>query len=212
MPWRLRMTSGCTTSSTFPPLPNIPDIGFRAWSTYVTQVQDLVLYESPPNESARGLADWVSVTEQYLLQQHPWAPQGRASNLTTQHQPLVPSKAGGIWKKGKAAYWEQIQARLNLIQNQPAKAPGAIKGLNMALQQVQHHWLGDQTWAQFLDTQRHWLQYRDDRTFELMQQKVQHQLEEAQKQSTEESCLQYAEWIKQGETKGLKGLFIPQSQ
>ena len=45
-----------------------------------------------------------------------------------------------------------------------------------------------------------------------MQQKVQHQLEEAQKQSTEESCLQYAEWIKQGETKGLKGLFIPQSQ
>ena len=82
----------------------------------------------------------------------------------------------------------------------------------MALQQVQHHWLGDQTWAQFLDTQRHWLQYRDDRTFELMQQKVQHQLEEAQKQSTEESCLQYAEWIKQGETKGLKGLFIPQSQ
>ena len=39
---------------TFPPLPNILDIGFRAWSTYVTQVEDLVLYESPPNEGARG--------------------------------------------------------------------------------------------------------------------------------------------------------------
>ena len=192
---------------TFPPLPNIPHIAFRAWSTYITQVEQLQLYESTPSHGAKGLADWVSVTEQYLLQQHPWAPQGRASSLTTQHLPLVPAAAGGIWKKGKAAFWEQTQARLTLIQNQPAKAPGAIHGLNKALQQVQHHWLGDQTWGQFLDTHQHWLQYRDDRTFELMQQTVQHQLEAAQQQSREESSLQYAEWIRQGETKGLKGLF-----
>ena len=177
---------------TFPPLPHVPDIGF------IAQVEDLTLYESTPNQSARGLADWVSITEQYLLQQHPWAPQGRASNLTTQYQPLVPAKSGGMWKKGKAAYWEQIQARLNLIQNQPNKAPGAIKGLNQALQQVQHH---------FLDTQQHWQQYRDERTFELLQHTVQHQLEEAQQQNREESHLQYAEWIRQGEAKRLKGLF-----
>ena len=191
---------------TFPPLPNVPDIGFRAWSTYITQVEQLQLYESTPNQGAKGLADRVSVTEQYLLQQHPWA-QGRASSLTTQHLPLVPAAAAGIWKKGKAAFWEQIQARLTLIQHQPAKAPGATHGLNKALQQVQHHWLGDQTWGQFLDTHQHWLQYRDDRTFELMQQTVQHQLETAQQQSREEASLQYAEWIRQGETKGLKGLF-----
>ena len=191
----------------FPPLPNVPDIGFRAWSTYVSQVEHLQLYECTPNTGAQGLADWVSITEQYLLQQHPWAPQGRASSLTTQHLPMVPAKAGGIWKKGKAAFWEQIQARLSLIQHQPAKAPGAIQGLNKALQHVQHHWLGDQTWGQFLDTHHHWVQYRDDRTFELLQQTVQHQLEAAQQQSREESSLQYAEWIKQGETKGLKGLF-----
>ena len=86
---------------TFPPLPNVPDIGFRAWSTYVTQVEDPALCDSTENQSARGLADWVSVTEQYLLQQRPWA-QGRASNLTTQYQPLVPAKSGGMWKKGKA--------------------------------------------------------------------------------------------------------------
>ena len=130
----------------FLPLPNVPDIGFRAWSTYVSQVEQLQLYESSPNTGAQSLADWVSITEQYLLQQHPWAAQGRASNMTTQHLSLVAAKAGGIWKKGKAAFWEQIQARLNLIQNQPAKAPGAIHGLNKALQRVQHHWLGDQTW------------------------------------------------------------------
>ena len=99
----------------------------------------------------------------------------------------IPAKSGGMWKKGTAAYREQIQARLNLIQNQPTKAPGAIKGLNQALQQVQHHWIGDQTWAQFLVTQQHWQQYRDDRTFELLQHTVQHQLEEAQQQNREES-------------------------
>ena len=58
-----------------------------------------------------------------------------------------------------------------------------------------------------MDTKQHWLQYRDDRTFELMKQTVQHQLEAAQTQSREESCLQFAEWIRQGETKGLRGLF-----
>ena len=59
----------------------------------------------------------------------------------------------------------------------------------------------------FLDTYHHWVQYKDDRTFDLLQQTVQHQLEAAQHQSREESCLQYAEWIRQGESKGLKGLF-----
>ena len=67
----------------------------------------------------KGLADWVSITEQYLLQQHSWAAQGRASNLQAVHQPLTPSKAGPMWKKGKPAYWEQLQARLNIIQHQP---------------------------------------------------------------------------------------------
>ena len=112
-------------------------------------------------------------------------------------------QAGGIWKKGKAAYWEQIQARLNIIQNQPNKAPGAIKGLNQALQQVQRQWIGEPTWPQFMDIKQHWQQYRDTRTFELLQHTVQHQLEEAQQQSREESYLQYADWIRQGETKGL---------
>ena len=55
----------------FPPLPNVPDIGFRAWNTYVSQADQLQLYESKPNSGAQGLADWVSITEQYLLQQHP---------------------------------------------------------------------------------------------------------------------------------------------
>ena len=59
--------------------------------------------------------------------------------------------------------------------------------------------------------QQHWQQYRDDRTFELLQHTQQHteqlQLEEAQQQNREESYLQYAEWIRQGEAKKLKGLF-----
>ena len=131
----------------FPPLPNVPDIGLRAWSTYVSQVEDILLYDTEPNKGARGIADWVSITEPYLLQQHPWAPQGRAANLAVQHQPLVPAKSGGLWKKGKPAYWEQLQARLNIIQHQPNQAKGATRGFLKAIQDAPHHWTGDPTWA-----------------------------------------------------------------
>ena len=58
---------------TFPTLPTVPDIEFRPWSTYVSQVEDLTLYDTIPNQAARSLADWISITEQYLLHQHPWA-------------------------------------------------------------------------------------------------------------------------------------------
>lgn len=51
-------------------LPTVPDIDFRPWTTYVSQVEDIILYDVEPNQAARGLADWVSVTEQYLLQPH----------------------------------------------------------------------------------------------------------------------------------------------
>ena len=50
---------------TFPALPGLADPGFRPCTTYVSQVEDLTLYNAEPNP------DWVSITEQYLLQQHP---------------------------------------------------------------------------------------------------------------------------------------------
>ena len=37
--------------------------------------------------------------------------QGRGANLQVVMKPLVAPKSGGTWKKGKAAYWEQLQAR-----------------------------------------------------------------------------------------------------
>ena len=42
---------------------------------------------------------------------------------------------------------------------------------------------------------------------ELMQHTILHQLTQALEQSRTESQLQYATWIRQGETKGLRGLF-----
>lgn len=127
---------------TFPALPELPDPGFRPCTTYVSQVEDLMLYDAEPNPPARPLADWISITEQYLLQQHPWAPQGRASNLQAVYQPLTPSKADPIWKEGKPAFWEQLQARLNILRNQ-AKAPkGALKGFLTALESVPRANLG----------------------------------------------------------------------
>ena len=102
----------------------LPAPGFRPWTTYVAQVEeDLQLYDAEPNPPARTLADWVSITEQYLLQQHPWAPQGRASNLQAEFKPLTSPKAGPMWKKGKPAFWEQLQARLTILQHQEQGLP-----------------------------------------------------------------------------------------
>ena len=65
----------------FPPLPKVPDIDFQPWSTYQSQAYELYLYGNPTNEAAQPWADWISKTEQYLLQEHPWAAQGRGTNL-----------------------------------------------------------------------------------------------------------------------------------
>ena len=73
----------------FPPLPATPDIDFRPWTSYQSQAFEIELYGIPPNEQAKQWADWVSCTEQYLLQEHPWAAQGRGSNLQAVTKPLV---------------------------------------------------------------------------------------------------------------------------
>ena len=192
---------------TFPALPDRPNPGFRPWTTYVTQVEEVLLYDTMPNQPAKQLADWVSVTEQYLLQQHPWAPQGRASNLQAEYKPLTSPKAGPIWKKGKPAYWEQLQVRLSHIQHHEHPSQGTIKGFLKATESAPKHWIGEPAWAQFLDMTQHWTHHRDPRTLELMQHTIQHPLTQALEQSRTEGQLQYAAWIRQGEAKGLRCLF-----
>ena len=76
----------------FPPWPATPDIDFRPWSTYQSTAHELELYGNPPNSTAKRWADWVSCTEQYLLQEHPWAAQGRGANLTAVFKPLGTQK------------------------------------------------------------------------------------------------------------------------
>ena len=186
--------------------PDRPNPGFRPWNTYVTQVEDIQLYDAMPNQPARHLADWVSVTEQCLLQQHPWAPQGRASNLQAEYKPLTSPKVGPIWKKGKPAYWEQLQVRLGHIQHQEHPSHGTIQGFLKATESAPKHWIGEPAWAQFLDMTQHWHQHKDPRTLELMQHTIQHQLTQALEQSRTEGQLQYAAWIRQGEAKGLSEL------
>ena len=52
--WAVRWFRKYNQLRSFPPLPNVPDIGFRAWSTYVSQVEDIQLYDAEPNAGARG--------------------------------------------------------------------------------------------------------------------------------------------------------------
>ena len=76
-----------------------------------------------------------------------------------------------------------------------------------ALQDVPKHWVGPPTWGQFFDTSHHWHRYRDTHAAELVLQTIAHQLREAQQAANDEAHLQYKDWLKQGEAKGLRGLF-----
>ena len=72
----------------FPPLPKVPDIDFRPWTTYQSQAHVVELYGNPPNQPAQARAHWLSKTEQYLLQENPWAAQGRGYQLQVVAKPF----------------------------------------------------------------------------------------------------------------------------
>ena len=192
----------------FPALPKVPDIDFRPWTTYQSQAHELCLYDNPTNEAAQHWADWISKTEQYVLQEHPWAAQGRGANLRAITKPLLPIGPTRTWRKGRPAYWEQLRARFQLAIKQPAEAQhGPVKGFMKMIKDVQKHWQGPPTWGQFLDTTYHWHKYRDPHAADLMEHTMTHQHKEAQQQANDESMLQYQEWLLTGQQKGLKGLF-----
>ena len=192
----------------FPPLPATPDIDFRPWTSYQSQAFEIELYGIPPNGQAQKWADWISCTEQYLLQEHPWAAQGRGASLRVIIKPLVSTKITTTWKKGKPAFWEQLQVRFQLAVEQPSTMQaGPVRGYTQALQDAPKHWVGPPTWGQLFDTSHHWHKYRDPHAAELVLHTIAHQLKEAQQAANDESLLQYKEWLKQGEAKGLRGLF-----
>lgn len=112
----------------FPAMPRTPDIDFRPWSTYTSLATAIQLYDIEPNQEAQSLADWVSITEQYLLQEHPWQPQGCGYWVQAAHTPLAKPPAGPMWRRGKPAYWEQLKARLQLALQAPAGQYRPITG------------------------------------------------------------------------------------
>ena len=192
----------------FPPLPATPDIDFRPWSTYQSTAHDLELYGNPPNETAQQWADWVSCTEQYLLQEHAWAAQGREASLRATFKPLAPCTTVTTWKRGKPAFWEQLKIRFQLALKQPQQqAKGPTMGFMQAIHDAPKHWVGPPTWGQFLDTCHHWHKYKDGHAADLVHHTIGHQLQQAQQAANDESHLQYKEWLQQGHAKGLKGLF-----
>ena len=192
----------------FPPLPKVPDIDFRPWTTYQSQAQQVELYGNPPNKPAQAWADWLSKTEQYLLQENPWAAQGRGYQLQVVIKPLVPQTKAHAWRKGRPAFWEQLKAVLQLAIQLPADShKGPVQGFMQRTRHAHRLWVGAPTWAQFLDTCHHWHRYRDPHAAQLLLQTIDHQLQEAQQEANEETSTQHRQWLQEGYQKGLKGLF-----
>ena len=192
----------------FPPMPKVPDIDFRPWTTYQSQAQVVELCGIPPNKPAQAWAAWLSKTEQYLLQENPWAAQGRGYQLQVVTKPLVSQRKPHTWRKGRPAFWEQLRAVLQLALQQPATTShGPVQGYMQRIRHAHRHWVGAPTWVQFLDASHHWHRYRDPHAAELLLQTIHHQLQEAQQEAHEETALQYRQWLQEGYQKGLKGLF-----
>ena len=130
-------------------------------------------YGNPPNGASQAWADWLSKTEQYLLQEHPWAAQGRGYHLEAVTKPLMPHPKGHTWRKGRPAFWEQLKAVLQLALQQPTTSQaGPVQGFMSRIRHAHRHWVGAPTWAQFLDTCHHWHRYRDPHAAELMLQTI----------------------------------------
>ena len=116
----------------FPPLPKVPDIDFRAWTTYQSQAYELELYGNPPNAPAQAWADWISnKTEQYLVQEHPWAAQGRGANLQAVTKPLVPSRMDRPRRKASRPTGKKVRFQLALKQPD-TQTKGPVKGFTQA--------------------------------------------------------------------------------
>ena len=165
----------------FPPLPKVPDIDFRFWTTYQSQAHVVELYGNPPNQPAQAWADWLSKTEQYLLQENPWAAQGRGYQLQAVTKPLVPQAKAHTWRKGWPAFWDQLRAVLHLaLQQTETTCTGPVKGFMQRIRHAHRHWVGHLHGDSLsIITCHHWHPYRDPHAAELLLQTIAHQLQGA---------------------------------
>ena len=129
----------------------------------------------------------ISKTEQYLLQEHPWAAQGRGANLQAVIKPGTHQTRTNM-EKGQTSILGATQGEISASQKHPAhKTKGPVHGFMQAVRDVRKHWVGPPTWGRFLDTCRHWRKRRDPHAADLMIQTMHHQLQEAQQLANDES-------------------------
>lgn len=107
------------------------------------------------------------------MYKHRWAAQGRGASLQAVVKPLVPTKTGYTWKKGKPAYREQLQ---QIPVGPQATGATPTQTHERLHHQVHKHWMGPPAWGQFLvitgtPTVTH--------AADLLQQTMRHQLQEA---------------------------------
>ena len=123
---------------------------------------------------------------------------GPGCQLAGGHQTTGVHKNHHYMEKGKASL-------LGTTSNQIPAGHEATP--NHASRPSPRHFIGPPTWGQLYDTSHHWHKYRDPHAADLVLHTIAHQLKEAQQAANDESHLQYKEWLKQGEAKGLRGLF-----
>ena len=84
----------------YPPLPPVPDIDFRPWTTFQSQAYELSLYNIPVNESAQAWAEWLS-HRAVPFTGTPMGSSRRGGKPQREHQALSSTQARWHLEKGQ---------------------------------------------------------------------------------------------------------------
>ena len=189
----------------FEPVPALQQEAIK-WEHFVPHHVEAQVFGLETNQQANDLALWSTATEKYMFQNHDKIRLGRGSILHFVHQPLQPHRSSGIWKKGAPAFWNQLLVRFHAVQKDQV-SEAAMKAFWKTCNDAHKFWQDDGHAGSFVDLCWQWLQQYDESLRSSIEQILERQAQLAQQHAMNEGALQYKQWLKKGEEKGLGCFF-----
>ena len=150
------------------------------------------------------LARWATQTEKYLNQHLHNPVSGRGSQVHLYQAPLATSDKPRVWKKGSAAFWEKLGAKINLATL--GRYPGLLQDLKDMASRISQHASKQLDQASFEEQLLKWI-FGGNVPHAHLLQIVQQEQQLAQEQLLSATNHEFREWLEKAHDKGLRGLF-----
>ena len=205
--WRDNAGSRCCypQMDSFPALPQPNEEYQIHWEQFHAVTHEDFLQQEL-NAMGKNVAQWASISEQYLLQNMPEGREGRGRNVQVAEKPLKIFHKTGKWRRAHWIYWQRFE---DLVSQKNITHSERWKMRVQQLQQtVETHWPEDQHshLALFQSQLQQWLLTEMDHCpQELIEQIVQRRVD-AQTSAMQADTLHYKEWLQAGLQKGCKGI------